>query len=242
MYKKQPIPEKLRKQVFERDKYRCRYCGSKNISLHADHVYPESKGGATILENLVAACPDCNYRKNAIVGIWPYPNAYWDEKEQIDMLFDGTADESYAAYEQTIAKLQEKYEQLRQDDLEKMRNNYDKLLNDFNAKNEKMYKNYYESYYKNEYNNNLSDVIFETKENAINDFRNKKFVFATKLTYFQHFFVIIMCIFYSIPAIRYWGGHIPISNEIAIVIALTSGIIGIVFAAAFNSICYILRK
>lgn len=62
--KKLPIPSKLKKSVFERDGYRCRYCGSHK-NLTADHVFPESRGGETSLENLVTACSECNLKKRA---------------------------------------------------------------------------------------------------------------------------------------------------------------------------------
>jgi len=70
-FKKQPIPKDLRLAVFERDGYVCRYCGKSTERPHADHVYPESRGGATIVENLVTACRDCNMKKQAFIGIWP---------------------------------------------------------------------------------------------------------------------------------------------------------------------------
>lgn len=57
----------LRFDVFMRDGFRCRYCGvsvDDGAILHADHVIPESKGGATTLENLVTACIDCNLGKS----------------------------------------------------------------------------------------------------------------------------------------------------------------------------------
>lgn len=73
MSKKQPIPRELRKKVFERDNYTCRYCGKRGGELQADHVYPESKGGETSINNLVTACKKCNYDKRARVGVWPMP-------------------------------------------------------------------------------------------------------------------------------------------------------------------------
>jgi rubredoxin len=57
----------LRFTVFQRDGFRCRYCGvsiDDGAILHADHVIPESKGGLTTLENLVTACIDCNLGKS----------------------------------------------------------------------------------------------------------------------------------------------------------------------------------
>ena len=75
---KTPIPSWLRKKVFKRDNYTCKYCGAQKVSLHADHVYPESKGGETSLENLVAACGKCNLEKHAKVGVWPRKVIYTD--------------------------------------------------------------------------------------------------------------------------------------------------------------------
>ncbi|MNP49337.1 HNH endonuclease [compost metagenome] len=62
--RKKVIPAKLKKEVFERDGYRCRYCGSHK-DLTADHVYPESRGGDTSVGNLVTACSECNSKKGA---------------------------------------------------------------------------------------------------------------------------------------------------------------------------------
>lgn len=62
--KKQVIPRLLRKQVFERDAYRCRHCGG-HVDLCADHVIPESKGGPTTLDNLQTLCRPCNSKKGA---------------------------------------------------------------------------------------------------------------------------------------------------------------------------------
>src|SRR5690606_16206547 len=62
--KKTPIPKGLRRQVYERDYYECRYCGARR-GLTIDHVVPESRGGKTTLENLVTCCKSCNSRKSA---------------------------------------------------------------------------------------------------------------------------------------------------------------------------------
>lgn len=60
-----PLPEwqRLRIEVFERDAYTCAYCGSVVDHPHCDHVVPLSRGGKSILENLVTACPTCNCSK-----------------------------------------------------------------------------------------------------------------------------------------------------------------------------------
>lgn len=61
-YNKEPIPESLRWQVFERDGYACKHCGCKSM-LRADHIIPEVCGGAATLENLQTLCVRCNSRK-----------------------------------------------------------------------------------------------------------------------------------------------------------------------------------
>jgi hypothetical protein len=59
---------KKRFKVFERDHFRCRYCGRgpmDNAILHADHIFPKSKGGSDKMDNLITSCQDCNFGKNA---------------------------------------------------------------------------------------------------------------------------------------------------------------------------------
>lgn len=55
---------KLRAQVFVRDGFVCRYCGKHVADPHCDHVIPLCKGGKTVLDNLVTACPSCNCSKH----------------------------------------------------------------------------------------------------------------------------------------------------------------------------------
>lgn len=43
----------------------CYYCKGTFNKLSIDHVIPLSKGGENTLENIVAACLECNKRKNA---------------------------------------------------------------------------------------------------------------------------------------------------------------------------------
>jgi len=50
-----------RRGVFLRDNGTCQYCGRKAESI--DHVYPRSRGGAHVWENVVAACRPCNTGK-----------------------------------------------------------------------------------------------------------------------------------------------------------------------------------
>ena len=62
------ISKRLRFEVFKRDGFRCRYCGAGvlDVTLHCDHVVPDSKGGPTTAENLVTACQPCNLGKSNI--------------------------------------------------------------------------------------------------------------------------------------------------------------------------------
>lgn len=65
---KKTIPEALRWAVFERDGFACKHCGSR-IRLTADHIYPESKGGAATFENLQTLCRSCNSIKRDRVPV-----------------------------------------------------------------------------------------------------------------------------------------------------------------------------
>lgn len=53
----------LRQAVLERDEYTCVYCGRRSGRLTLDHVVPVSRGGSSVLENLVTACVGCNSAK-----------------------------------------------------------------------------------------------------------------------------------------------------------------------------------
>jgi 5-methylcytosine-specific restriction endonuclease McrA len=59
--------------VFLRDRFRCQYCGARHASadLTFDHVIPKSCGGPTSWDNVVAACPACNMRKDNSTEMQP---------------------------------------------------------------------------------------------------------------------------------------------------------------------------
>lgn len=61
------IPKAIRSLVFERDSYRCVYCGSTE-KLSIDHIYPWSLGGSDLPSNLQTLCKSCNSKKGAKVG------------------------------------------------------------------------------------------------------------------------------------------------------------------------------
>jgi len=61
------ISKPLRVLVEERAKGYCEYCllpsSFSPSSFQIDHIYPESKGGKTIQDNLALACSQCNGSK-----------------------------------------------------------------------------------------------------------------------------------------------------------------------------------
>ncbi len=61
-YKELPF---CRENILVRDNFVCQYCGKKFTSeeLTLDHVYPKSRFGPDIWENIVACCKECNQTK-----------------------------------------------------------------------------------------------------------------------------------------------------------------------------------
>ena len=62
---KRPQPEMRlsRREIFNRDRYTCQYCGKQTRDLTLDHVTPRHRGGEHGWDNLVSACKACNHRK-----------------------------------------------------------------------------------------------------------------------------------------------------------------------------------
>jgi len=56
--------KRQRKLVLSRDQYLCTYCG--DTATCVDHVVPRVAGGDDSLDNLVAACLQCNTRKGSM--------------------------------------------------------------------------------------------------------------------------------------------------------------------------------
>lgn len=54
-----------KENIFTRDNYTCQYCGKKlnQSELTLDHVYPKSRLGPDIWENIVTCCKECNQYK-----------------------------------------------------------------------------------------------------------------------------------------------------------------------------------
>lgn len=52
------IPKRVKENVWERDHYRCIFCGQ--LGAPNAHVINRSQGGLGIEENIVTACPRCH--------------------------------------------------------------------------------------------------------------------------------------------------------------------------------------
>jgi 5-methylcytosine-specific restriction endonuclease McrA len=51
----------LRRQILERDRWRCQHCGSRqNLQIH--HEEPRSQSGDDVEENLITLCNSCHRR------------------------------------------------------------------------------------------------------------------------------------------------------------------------------------
>ena len=66
--KRTAIPQRIRFEVFKRDKFTCQYCGAKapDVLLHVDHIDPVAGGGTNDIVNLITACASCNGGKSDI--------------------------------------------------------------------------------------------------------------------------------------------------------------------------------
>ena len=62
------ISQKLRFEIFQRDKFTCQYCGKSkdddNVKLELDHIIPVSAGGTDDYHNLTTSCKKCNQGKS----------------------------------------------------------------------------------------------------------------------------------------------------------------------------------
>lgn len=66
-YQRRLMTDKLRRQIMQRDHFRCVLCGrdAQTSRLEVDHIRPVSKGGKTVPENLRTLCFSCNRGKGA---------------------------------------------------------------------------------------------------------------------------------------------------------------------------------
>ena len=61
---KSPLPEPLRRAVYQRDEWKCRHCRNRQkLDLH--HVKYRSAGGEHSMTNLLTLCRKCHDDENA---------------------------------------------------------------------------------------------------------------------------------------------------------------------------------
>jgi hypothetical protein len=65
-FAREAIPERVRHEVWRRDRGRCVDCGSRQ-RLEFDHIIPISKGGSNTARNIELRCEGCNRRKGASI-------------------------------------------------------------------------------------------------------------------------------------------------------------------------------
>lgn len=63
-FARRSIPERVRHEVWRRDRARCVDCGSRG-RLEFDHIIPVSRGGSNTARNLELRCEPCNRGKGA---------------------------------------------------------------------------------------------------------------------------------------------------------------------------------
>lgn len=63
-----PLSKRTRFKVFERDSFKCSYCGRTppDVVLEVDHIVPICKNGTDDMVNLTTSCFDCNRGKGGI--------------------------------------------------------------------------------------------------------------------------------------------------------------------------------
>lgn len=64
--RREAIPERVRHEVWRRDRGRCVDCGSRT-RLEFDHIIPVSRGGSGTARNIELRCESCNRSKGARV-------------------------------------------------------------------------------------------------------------------------------------------------------------------------------
>ena len=76
----------FRDAIFTAWRGRCCYCGCPGAST-IDHIRPQSRGGASVLNNLAPACPSCNRGKGSEeVFSWFRRQPQWTPDREANLL------------------------------------------------------------------------------------------------------------------------------------------------------------
>jgi hypothetical protein len=80
------IDQQVSWNVFRRDNFSCRYCGTEKLHLTVDHLIPWEDGGPSIEGNLNAACRPCNkIRGRMAYAEWLRHPAYLERAKGISI-------------------------------------------------------------------------------------------------------------------------------------------------------------
>lgn len=61
---RKPIKKEYRKMLYNEFGGKCGYCGvGLDGNYHIDHMNPIRKGGKSVMQNYIVACPSCNIQK-----------------------------------------------------------------------------------------------------------------------------------------------------------------------------------
>jgi hypothetical protein len=92
------VSAKRRFEVFDRDRFTCRYCGrsAPHVRLECEHVLARVHGGTDLPDNLVTSCFDCNRGKSARrLTISPPESAFEELKYGFEWLIQNHGFEEY---------------------------------------------------------------------------------------------------------------------------------------------------
>ena len=88
------IPLKVKKEVWQRDKQRCVFCGNPQAMPNA-HVIPRSKGGLGVARNVITLCMGCHIkmdnsvaRRSLIDKANRYLDSIYGKRDLEDLIYD----------------------------------------------------------------------------------------------------------------------------------------------------------
>jgi hypothetical protein len=82
------VDSQVQWNVYRRDNFMCRYCGTEKMPLTVDHLVRWEDGGPTIEENLVAACRKCNkVRGDTAYAAWLRHPYYLEHSQKVSYAY-----------------------------------------------------------------------------------------------------------------------------------------------------------
>jgi 5-methylcytosine-specific restriction endonuclease McrA len=82
------VDSQVQWNVYRRDNFMCRYCGTEKMPLTVDHLVRWEDGGPTIEENLVAACRKCNkVRGDTAYAAWLRHPYYVEVSQKVSIAY-----------------------------------------------------------------------------------------------------------------------------------------------------------